>query len=310
MKTEIPEALKADLPPNVMGKVFGATPIVMTVLATILAGLSSSEITRAQYDRALAAQMQSKAGDQWNFFQGKKLRGALQRNTLDLMVGTTEVHPLTREALLASLANTPAGTAMQSAVGQQVLTALTGVGLPIPSPAPDANADVQAALAALDASRPDAELVAVLARIQDSVLENALHGAQAQALGFDAVIKPIGQVIDLVEKQLAGPDADSALRRSFVAARLGYAALRYDAEARLNQTIANLYELQVRKGNMSAERHYSRSQKFFYGMLTAQAGVIIATLAIAARKRSLLWSLAAGAGTAALSFAVYVYLSV
>jgi len=310
MKTGIPEALKADLPPNVWGKVFGATPIVMTVLATILAGLSSSEITRAQYDRALAAQMQSKAGDQWNFFQGKKLRGALQRNTLDVMVGTAEVHPLTREALLASLGDTPAGAAMRSTAGQPVLAALTGAGPPNPGPAPDANAGVQAALAALDASRPDAELVALLARVQDDVLESALRGAQAQAMAFDAIIKPIGQGIDLVERQLAGPGADAALRRSCIAARLGYAALRYDAEARLNQTIASLYELQVRKANISAERHYSRSQMFFYGMLAAQAGVIIATLAIAARKRSLLWSLAAGAGTAALSFAVYVYLGV
>jgi len=310
MKTEIPEALKADLPPNLWGKVFGATPIVMAVLATILAGLSSSEMTQAQYDRALAAQIQSKAGDQWNFFQGKKLRGALQHNTLDLMASTTEVHPLTREVLLPSLANTPAGAALESPAGQQALTALTDAGLPKPGPAPDVDASVQAALAAHDASRPETELVALLAHVQDKTLEDALRGAQSQALAFDAVIKPVAQVIDLVEKQLAGPDADAALRRNYIAARLGYTALRYDSEARLNQTIANLYELQVRKGNISAERHYSRSQKFFYGMLASQAGVIIATLAIAARKRSLLWSLAAGAGAAALSFAVYVYLSV
>ena len=49
-------------------------------------------------------------------------------------------------------------------------------------------------------------------------------------------------------------------------------------------------------------------QHFFFGMLGAQAAVIISTFAIAARKRNLLWSLAAGAGALAILFAVYVYL--
>src|SRR6266516_2650578 len=52
-----------------------ATPIVLTVVATVLAGLSTSEMTLAQYHRSLAAQDQSKASDQWGFFQAKRLRG-------------------------------------------------------------------------------------------------------------------------------------------------------------------------------------------------------------------------------------------
>ncbi len=60
----------------------------------------------------------------------------------------------------------------------------------------------------------------------------------------------------------------------------------------------------------SAERHHLRSQRFFVGMLAAQLGVIASTFAMAARKRSLLWSFAAAAGVAAISFAVYVYLFV
>jgi hypothetical protein len=51
-----------------------STPIVLTVLATALAGLSSSEMTLAQYHRSLAAQNQSKASDQWAFFQAKRMR--------------------------------------------------------------------------------------------------------------------------------------------------------------------------------------------------------------------------------------------
>ena len=39
----------------------------------------------------------------------------------------------------------------------------------------------------------------------------------------------------------------------------------------------------------------------------AQAGVIISTFAIAARRRNLLWSMAAGSGLIAIAFEVYVY---
>ncbi len=91
---------------------------------------------------------------------------------------------------------------------------------------------------------------------------------------------------------------------------MSYNAARYEAEARANQTIASLYELQVRQANISAERHHRRSGKFFFGMLAAQAAVIVSTFAIAARKRNFLWSVAAAAGLAAIVFAIYVYLRV
>ena len=90
-KIQIPDNLKADLPPNKFGKILGATPIVMTVIATMLAGLASSEMTKAQYDRALAAQLQSKAGDQWSYFQAKKLRSAGAHNSLDLLAATSDI---------------------------------------------------------------------------------------------------------------------------------------------------------------------------------------------------------------------------
>ena len=101
MKVEIPDKLKADVPATTWGKMLSATPVVMAVLATMLAGLASSEMTRAQYDRSLAAQQQSKAGDQWSFFQAKRLRGAMQRSTLDLLQATTEVRPLNVQAAFA-----------------------------------------------------------------------------------------------------------------------------------------------------------------------------------------------------------------
>ena len=288
-KITIPDALKADVPKTMWGRILTATPIVMTVIATALAGLASSEMTRAQYSRSLGAQQQSKAGDQWSFFQAKRLRSALQRNTLDLLQSTTDVHPF-----------------KASELDPQTLAALTKGEAPALPAAAALDPNVKAALEAVESQKPDDETARLIAPVKNKTLEEALRAAQDRAQAFDNATSPINQAVDRLDRSLAG--GDRSLNRDFTAARLRYAAARYDAEARLNQAIANLYELQVRKSNLDAERHHKRSQRFFYGMLVAQAAVIISTFSLAAQKRSLLWSLAAAAGAAAIAFAAYVYL--
>jgi hypothetical protein len=289
-KIEIPNELKKDLPPSAWGKILGATPIVMTVIATMLAGLASSEMTKAQYDRSAAAQLQSKAGDQWSYFQAKKLRSAVARNTLDLLAATSEVNPLTAEALPGADATT--------------VDALVKNKIPAATPA-KFDDNVNAALVAVENSKPEGEVTAMLAKIKDATLTESLVAAKDAANAFDTVAKPINKAADKLDDALMA--GDKTVFRSFSAARLRYTAERYDAEAKLNSAIGGILELQVRKGNISAEHHHKRSAKFFYGMLAAQMAVIIATFSIAARQKSLLWSLAAAAGLAAVSFAAYVY---
>jgi hypothetical protein len=292
-KIEIPDELKQDLPQNKWGKILGATPIVMTVIATMLAGLASSEMTKAQYDRSAAAQLQSKAGDQWSYYQAKKLRSAVAHNTLDLLAATSEVNPLTAEALPGADAT--------------VVDALVKNKIPAATPAKLADS-VNAALAAVESSKPEGEIAAALAKINDATLDESLTAAKDAANAFDEAAKPINKASDKLDETLMPGDKNTF--RSFSAARLRYTAARYDTEARLNQAIGGIYELQVRKGNISAEHHHQRSAKFFFGMLAAQLGVIVSTFAIAARQKSLLWSLAAAAGMVAVSFSLYVYLRV
>lgn len=329
MKVELPEQLKADVPPTMWGKILAATPVVMAVVATMLAGLSSSEMTRAQYDRSLAAQQQSKAGDQWSFFQAKRQRGALQRNCLELLQHLAEVRPLTAAALNRVAGPPPTGTdqpdaakaraALQAALGSppgiQALSCLERGTVPQAPPPLPQDASLQAALEAVESLTPESEIAARLARVDNLVLEDALRAAQDNARAFDTNARPVNQVIGQLEELLgrlpvsaAAPSA--SISRDFTAARLRYTAERYEAEGRLNQAIAYLYELQVRRCNLSAERHHNRSQRFFYGMLAAQLGVIVSTFAMAARKRNMLWAIAATAGLLAIAFAVYVYLCV
>jgi hypothetical protein len=330
-KINIPEELKADMPHSRFGKILSATPVVMAVVATMLAGLASSEMTRAQYDRSLGAQQQSKAGDQWSFFQAKRLRGAIQRNTADLLQTTTPVRafdPAAIEQLAnqgSDAANAQLKTVLGSVGGQQALALLQSGEAPKAASGAPLDPKINAAIEGVETSTPDHELASVINQVDLKSLDSALHAARDQAQEFDAETKPINQAVDQLERilgqmALARPrqamqgsesgDSLSALARDFTAARMRYAALRYEIEARLNQTIANLYEVQVRKSNISAEHHHRRSQRFFFGMLGAQAGVIISTLAMAAKNRNLLWSIAAAAGLLAVAFAVYVFLYV
>ena len=280
MKTKIPDELAREVAQTKWGRILLATPVVMTVIATLLAGLASSEMTSAQYDRALGAQLQSKAGDQWGYFQAKKLRGAIQQNSLELLSAAADIHPLDNPVL--DKVPTPAG--------------------------PVLDANVEAALRAIEEQKPESEIATLVKPVNDNSIATALQTAKDNAMAFDAALAPANQTLDQLEKSL--PAGDKAAARDLTAARMRFGAARYDKEAKLNQSIASLYELQVRKANLSAERHHRRSGKFFFGMLAAQAAVIVSTFAIAAQKRNFLWLLAAAAGLAAVLFAIYVYLRV
>src|SRR5713226_8304711 len=83
--TESPKEAEAPAAKGVWGTILKTTPIVLTVLATAFAGMSSSEMTQSMYYRSLAAQHQSKAGDQWAFFQAKKIRGTSLDMTVELL---------------------------------------------------------------------------------------------------------------------------------------------------------------------------------------------------------------------------------
>lgn len=300
MSQKIPDALKADLPQNNWGKILAATPVVMTVVATLLAGLASSEMTTAQYDRALAAQLQSKAGDQWNYFQAKKLRASMQRSTLDTLLASQPIRRV--PAVVTTLAaDDPTRAALEQGAVPQL------------PPTADQVGPIKSALDVVERLGAESEVLTHVKQVDDAVLDAALVAARARVTEFETLIRPITQQIDRLESTASfasATDQDAkASFRDIMAARLRYTANRYEYEAKLNQGIGGLLEISVRRANLSAERHHLRSQRFFFGMLGAQVGVIVATLAMAARQRNFLWGVAAVAGLTAIGFAVYVYVT-
>ena len=382
------------------------SPVVLTVLATLLTGLAASEMTKAQYYRATAAQNQAKAGDQWGFFQAKKLRGAGDRNTAELLQATADPAPFDAgeavatvqdlnasldridaqaQAMLKAGSGADSGASAEQTAARQLmeqyakdaraikvrghntageldalrqdegerqgLDALRSGAAPRLLDWAPADEKVAAALAAIAAGKDEAETTSVVRQISSDALAGAMASAKDRARLWDEQAEPIAKTTDRVQHAInryeelgrqvrgtvraacaspvAGRDADSlhqaescvhecdaflsrvhALSTSFAAARLRLEAARYDAEARLNQTIAGLYEIQVRKSSFDSERHKNRSQHFFFGALAAQAAVIGATLALAVKRRSMLWGLAAAVGLAAFGFGAYVYLFV
>jgi hypothetical protein len=383
---------------SLMDTVFTSTPVIMTIVATVLAGLSSSEMTLAQYHRSLAAQNQSKAGDQWNFFQAKRTQGKEMASATDLLRGlggaagmssdgleatTKRLHELLlrcqKDAALLqqTLAKTDANGAGAVLAGfqqtlekkvaefekqrKQLAEALGDPGvksaLPylltaeLPKVQDRALEDdnLKEAVKQIKLRKTEIEMATLVVDIDQKALAEAIKAAEDNAAAFDLGAKPISESLDRVGRIVAaqvaaaravaraGQELDWALGdlpkvapgfstaalgasihrleplaanllNDFIAARDDYTIRRYEKEARYNQAAAELYEVQVRKSGITSERHRTRSKNFFYGMLAAQAGVTIASLSLAVRKKSILWSLAGLAGLGAVIFGGYVYL--
>ena len=138
-------------------------------------------------------------------------------------------------------------------------------------------------------------------------LERTLDGLAAnERVRNDAtdMRRSIEDAIRPLRRAAAG--ATELVRRAQLA-RNEYNERRYECEARYNQVIAGLYEAQVRKSSQIAEKHRHRSYLFFYAMLVAQAGVTLATFALAVRQMSALWGVASLAGLLAMAAGIYVY---
>ena len=317
-------------------KVLTYTPVVMTVIATLLAGLSNSELNAAQYERAWAAQLQSKVADQWNFFQVKRIRGSALDNTLELLQNLTHTAPLDAAAFKSSVAALPPvgdpdafaklrDAVIPSAAAEALEIAAAGMGPDVQVKKYD-NPAIRAAIAAIEDRRPESEIAPLVRAVPQTDIDQAITVSQDNVSTFDEAIGPTNRALDTIRSAFAAATAgvNASARRAptaeanelrdlvaqlasdFTAARLRYSARRYDLEALLNKDVAQLTEISVRKTNLLAEHHKGRSQLFFLGMIIAQAAVIASTMALAVKKKSLLWGLATVAGLIAVGFGAYV----
>ena len=204
-------------------------PIVLTILATAFAGMSSSEMTQAMYYRSLAAQHQSKAGDQWAFFQAKRIRGTTLETTAELLQSLARPAPFDLERvdqlssqLLAAVEkaeardskNAPTGQAavdrlrktrakVAAALGDESikknLPILTNAALPKSESLPLENkqtADaVEAAVKAVRQRKTEAETAELVRKLSPDELDQAVRLAEQNADNFDQACEPVNETI-------------------------------------------------------------------------------------------------------------------
>lgn len=336
-------------------RILAAMPIILTVIATILAGLSSSEMTQSMYFRSLAAQNQSKSGSQWAFFQAKRIRGTIMESSGDLLRAVANPAPFSVQQLrdsaekasasIAKLGNTSARdrfnallqklnqTLSQTTV-EQSLRYLIGPDLPVINGRHLSDDSLQTVVKAIRARQTEAQTAVDVSRIPEARVDEAIALAEANAAEFDEACQPIIHDQREIDRAFASMAAEIRTLRigsapnselsvhldeaaklinstlvALRAAKQDFTARRYAREAAYNQESAELYEVLVRRTGVESERHRQRSRNFFYAMLCAQAGVTIASFALARTRKNLFWAIAGIAGLGALVLGIYVYLA-
>jgi Domain of unknown function (DUF4337) len=302
------------------------TPVFLTVVATVLAGLSSSEMSSAQYYRSLAAQMQAKVSDQWGYFQAKKLRAEQCDNTIVILRGVSPSMPMDARDFRDAMSQLNAGSsAARQAEGNKWEDFFKGV-IPQTPEQPIGDQQMMDAMNAVSSTPSESSLEQQAGKLDQKQLDDAATIASANAQAFTAAVatvtadysKMAAECEASVRSAATAPASEPSslqgigaqLRAAVAVAQLKFNSNRYQRDAYYNQVLANLLELQVRRQGFTSDRHRIRSREFFYGMLAAQAGVTIATFSLAVQRKNLLWGLAASAGLAAVTFAAYVYMFV
>jgi hypothetical protein len=339
---------KLEAQQGLWGKILATTPIVMTVLATVFAGLSSSEMTQAMFHRSLASQLQSKAGDQWAYFQAKRIRGTTLESAVELLqtlgsASTFNVDKLI--ALLDQLGSSAPKELNVSLVSEQLkkLKSLIGnderalnqliAGRALAEPSGSAIADqklIDVALGNIAARKSAEDINLSFKPLSRAQIESAIKAAEQFSDQFSQMHEPAtgtafrlkqclvaleGAMQSMLDPAPANPQVSALvqkIRRQIAGGKVAlneFDARRYRQESQHNRRVAELYELQVWRSGMESDRHRHRSQLFFYSMLVAQIGVTISSLALAQAKRSALWFISAFVGLIALGFSAWVYLS-
>ncbi len=218
--------------------------------------------------------------------------------------------------------------------GKDGLKRLAAAEIPANEPAPPSDPAIAAVVDDVSAGRSERDGLPNTAKVKQASLDAAMAAAHAATVGFDAASRPVLQSAEKISAlfrrlaevaaaarraapapgaQAGQSDLPTATSRAadladdVLAARLRLTQKRYDRESKFNMAEAQLFEVQVRLSSLNSQRHQQRSRNFFYGALAAQAGVTIATLALAVRRKSILWALASIAGLIAVAVGVYVY---
>ena len=215
-------------PTGLWGMVLTATPVALTALATAFAGLSSSEMTQAMYHRSLAAQHQSRAGDQWAFFQAKRIRGNGLESSGELLQALGHPDPFGFSAAAATLGRmetlldqvrdgpggagdrTKAATAavkkahetmnrLHGATEVQSIKHPNDLAIPFveptPLPDPQARQAYDEIVGAIRKRQTEAETASLVVKLAPETVDEAIRLAEDDADRFDKACEPVNETV-------------------------------------------------------------------------------------------------------------------
>jgi hypothetical protein len=299
----------ADPPKSLLDKFGAGLPVALTALSTIFAGMSTGELSRAMYWRSAAAQDQSKANDQWSLAGFKRDRS---------LICETTAATLRAQAGFRAPPVAVERTPEPEVVGR--VRAWVGSTESAPVPPPTDDPSVRAVLQAVHHAAAEAEVLKLARQVDVAVLERAIREAAADARRvegtWDGERRHARSEAETAAKAVNSRPTETVPRAELAASATAAQAVlfdaddrRYRAESVMNFWVGFLLEVRVKTSTATSDRHRQRSENFFFAMLTAQVGAVGSSLALARRRRSALWVLAAAAGLAAVGFGGYVYLT-
>lgn len=284
----MPDASPAEEKKSLFEKLGAGLPIGLTALATILAGMSTGELNRAMLWRSNAAQDQSKANGQWSLAGFKRDRALICDTTADTLRAATNFRdPPARD-------KTP----------EPELVKRVGAWVRGNAEPPANDPAVRAVLKAVREQQLEEEVLKLARTVQQEKLQAEIAAAVKEEKEIEKVYDA---EVDAARKAQAAATADD--RAGATAGRYEVDARRYRAEATANQWVGFLLEVRVKYSTEESERHQRRSENFFFAMLAAQVGGVGSSLALARKRKSVLWLVAALFGLVAVGIGAFVYVT-
>src|SRR5262245_15113682 len=181
-------------------------------------------MTQAMYHRSLAAQHQSRAGDQWAFFQAKRIRGSTLESSVELLQGLSHPEPFSfaradealvrMEGLLSQTRNGPGGEDPAKAAATAVKNtrdlisqlnrtassaAATELEIPriefTPLPEPGTRQTYDELVQAIQQRKTESETATLVSQLDPATIDQAIRLAEDDADRFDKACEPANETV-------------------------------------------------------------------------------------------------------------------
>jgi len=305
----VPEA-----PKSFIDKVGPALAIGLTAIAAVFGSMSAGQLQYAMFYKSQAAQDQAKSTNQWTLAGFKRDRALIREGDavgLRAQSGyAVTTFPPDNLPLIAVKKNdpTPEETRkkLEAAQTQAYSWLVKKDGPPATFPPEITDEHIKALRQALEERRPEAELLALAAKIDIAAINKAIDDAEEKTTVTDKEWDPTLKAAAELATYFNDKKADSKENRiARQAAGFELDERRYRIESRLNQGVGFLYDIRVKVSSATSDKYRKKSELLGYAMLVAQVGAVAASLALARKKAGGLWLIAAVIGFIALGFGGY-----